>query len=165
MYCNKLLHGHTSTQTPMNAGTHLLFTKRFTIVNFQQFVCAHLRHKIGSIILSCHILRHPAQNPTAIFLCHFCCVTDMTAAFTLSRSVKDGTQTQEINLQWQSAIHHFHHFSCEKKNRKGIVFSPLRFTSSLSPLMSSLLVAGWLFCGGYRVFLLVQLCKTYTLEQ
>lgn len=25
------------------------------------------------------------------------------------------TQIQEINPQWQSAIHHFHHFSCEKK--------------------------------------------------
>lgn len=44
---------------------------------------------------------------------------DMKAAFTLSWSVENGTQTQEINPQWQSVIHHFHHFSCDKKKGGG----------------------------------------------
>lgn len=81
----------------------------------------------------------------------------MKAAFALSRSVKDGTQTQETNPHWQSVIHHFHHFSCENKG-KGIAFSPLWWTCSFSLLISSQLVGDWWFCGVYGSIFQIKIC-------
>lgn len=89
---------------------------------------------------------------------------DMMAAFTLSQSVKDGTQTQEINPQWQSAIHHFHHFSCEKKEKALYSLHSDRQAHSHF-LCHQCFEAGWLFWWVYGIFLLAQNCKMQTLEQ
>lgn len=159
-----LTHCYSGTPVLVPYSTHLQTdTHRRTIIFFPAMnLCSFeaedwLNHCVMSYFTSTSTKHHGILSVQFL-------LRDMKAAFTLSRSVKDGTQTQEINPQWQSAIHHFRHFRCEKK-RKGIVFSPLRSTSSLSLLMSSLHVADWLFCGVYRIFFLVQTCKTQTLWQ
>lgn len=93
--------------------------QRCPIVFFLQRLCAQLRQKISSIILSCHTFIQHKTPPHSFSLLELqFMLRDMKAAFTLSRSVEDGTQTQEINPRWQSVIHHFHHFSCGRKEKK-----------------------------------------------
>lgn len=77
---------------------------------------------------------------------------DTKSAFAMSRSVRGAAQAQEIKPEWQSAIHHVHHFTCEKKGdrekkKRHCILSLLWYISSLSLLISSALGAGCLFWG------------------
>lgn len=117
----------------------------------------------------CHVIQHKTPPHSFSLLELQFMLRDMKAAFTLSRSVEDGTQTQEINPQWQSVIHHFHHFSCgekkdrRKKRKRHCIRSTL--TSSLPLLMSSLVAADRLLCGINRIFLLIQIWQTSAIGQ
>lgn len=78
---------------------------------------------------------------------------DTKSAFAMSRSVRGAAQAQEIKPEWQSAIHHVHHSTCEKKGdrerkkERHCILSLLWYISSLSLLISSALGAGCLFWG------------------
>lgn len=106
--------------------THVLYTHTHTTQAYNSFEPIWGRRLAQSF---CHVILYVTQHKTprhcvSLLELQFL-LRVMTAAFTLSRSVKDGTQTQEINLQWQRAIHHFHHFSCENKKKRLCILSTL----------------------------------------
>lgn len=100
--CTAYIHTHTVCTKTYNCGLSIIH-----LCPFETKKC--LNHSVMSYFTSTSAKHHSIHSVQFR-------LRDMKAAFTPSRSVKDGTQqTQEINPQWQSAIHHFHHFSCEKK--------------------------------------------------
>lgn len=149
--CTQTVHSHTHTQLCL----------------FLPSLRAHLRQKMGSIIMSCHTFCHPAQKHHGIlFLCRICnfsCVTWRLSSHCHGHSrMHTNTGNKFAVTKRNSSLSSLYLWERREK-RKGIVFPPLWRTSSLPLLMSSLLVAGRSICGVQRIYLLIQICLRPTL--
>lgn len=141
--------------------------QRCPIVFFLQCLCAQLRQKISSIILSCH----PAQNTTAFF---FSIRTAIYAAWhegclhavTVSRGWHTNTGNKSTVTKRNSSLSSLQLWG-EKKRKKKRKRHCIRstLTSSLPLLMSSLVAADRLLCGINRIFLLIQIWQASAIGQ
>lgn len=164
-----MLYWHTCTHTPTywtHLHTHILYIHDtilqlcFSNNSFVPISGRRLAQSFFHVIL----LRHPPLNTTAFF---FSIVTAISAVWhedclhtvTVGQGWHTNTGNKSTVTKHNSSLSSFKLWKKKEKALYSLYFDKKK-RSSLSLLMSSLLAADWLFCGVYRIFLLVQIRRT-----